>query len=73
MSNDKTAVYIGNDTYRHSDPEDGLYEKHILCADCDSLIGAWSYVSKDGLAEVFFPYWMLDEDNNNNVCESCHE
>ena len=65
---DSEPIFIGVDVYMTSETEDGLYEADITCADCAEPIGMWVL---DGIVETFIPYWMCDEDNNDNVCEDC--
>lgn len=74
MPNDNAKpIYIGEETYIHTDPKDGMYESDINCAECDEQIGAWQHDTEDSTVEVFRPYWMLDEDNNYNLCEDCYK
>ena len=70
---ENAAVYVGMDTYMESYPEDGLYESDIECADCGSHIGAWQHDTEDSTVELFYSYWMCDEDNNYNLCDDCYK
>lgn len=73
MSNISKDVYVSEEVYRSSRPEDGLYECDITCDECGKNIGAWQEQrSEYHYFEMFKPYWMCDEDNNYNVCETCH-
>lgn len=70
MSN---GAYVSKDVYKWSDESEGLYERDIECAECEEAIGAHQYDTQDSTVEVFYPYWMVDTDNNYNVCEECYK
>jgi len=75
MSNDTKPqhIHVGRDVYINSDEADGLFERDIVCVNCEDHIGAWQYDTEDSTVELFYPYWMCDEDNNHNLCEYCHD
>lgn len=73
MTMNGQPVYVGTDTYIHSDPADGLYVDHEECAECGERIGMYEEDTADTTVQTFIPYWSVDHDGNTNVCEPCYE
>lgn len=65
------AIFIGSDVYLKSESSDGLYESYIKCTDCDGDVGCWQYDTQDSTVEMFIPYWLLDENTNEHLCDGC--
>lgn len=72
MSNDIKPAHVDNETYMYNDEADGMWERDIECSNCGDPIGAHQHDTQDSTVELFYPYWMLDMDNNDNVCEDCY-